>query len=84
MGDPAGIGAEVTAKAMAGLSPEERARYAVIGDSDTMERAVRAAGLELGLHSLIATSRERREQQDSGHQQEVRGKRFHMHTLPDV
>ena len=49
MGDPSGVGAEVTAKAMASLSPEERARYAVIGDSDTMERAVRAAGLELGL-----------------------------------
>ncbi|MCA0942080.1 4-hydroxythreonine-4-phosphate dehydrogenase PdxA [Salipiger pacificus] len=49
MGDPSGVGAEVTVKAMAGLSPEERARYAVIGDQETLERAVRACDLDLKL-----------------------------------
>ncbi|SDI59084.1 4-hydroxythreonine-4-phosphate dehydrogenase PdxA [Alloyangia pacifica] len=49
MGDPSGVGAEVTVKAMAGLSPAERARYAVIGDQDTLERAVRACDLDLAL-----------------------------------
>ena len=49
MGDPSGVGAEVTVKAMASLSPEERARYAVIGDADTMARAVKACDLDLAL-----------------------------------
>ncbi|MHA6344276.1 4-hydroxythreonine-4-phosphate dehydrogenase PdxA [Roseivivax sp. CAU 1761] len=49
MGDPSGVGAEVTVKALASLSAEERARYAVIGDADTLDRAVRACGLSLTL-----------------------------------
>lgn len=49
MGDPSGVGAEVTVKAMAGLSPAERARYAVIGDEDTLQRAIRACDLGLAL-----------------------------------
>ncbi|MCP1200850.1 4-hydroxythreonine-4-phosphate dehydrogenase PdxA [Notoacmeibacter sp. MSK16QG-6] len=49
MGDPSGVGAEVTVKAMAELKPQERARYAVIGDHATLERAVRACDLDLSL-----------------------------------
>ncbi|MFS4436623.1 4-hydroxythreonine-4-phosphate dehydrogenase PdxA [Paracoccaceae bacterium GXU_MW_L88] len=49
MGDPSGVGAEVTVKAMATLSPEERARYAVIGDRDTLERALEATKIDLDL-----------------------------------
>lgn len=49
MGDPSGVGAEVTVKAMAALSPAERMRYAVIGDKPTLERAVSACSLDLPL-----------------------------------
>ncbi|PZX17140.1 4-hydroxythreonine-4-phosphate dehydrogenase [Palleronia aestuarii] len=49
MGDPSGVGAEVTAKAMASLPPEDRARYAVVGDADTLDRAIRSSGLDLPL-----------------------------------
>ena len=51
MGDPSGVGAEVTVKAMAALSARERAKYAVIGDLDTLERAKAAADVELPLHA---------------------------------
>lgn len=51
MGDPSGVGAEVTVKAMASLAAPERARYAVIGDMPTLERAVKACGLSLKLVS---------------------------------
>ncbi|PTW63204.1 4-hydroxythreonine-4-phosphate dehydrogenase [Breoghania corrubedonensis] len=51
MGDPSGVGAEVTVKAMASLSDAERARYAVIGDFDTLERARDVCGLTLALHA---------------------------------
>lgn len=49
MGDPSGVGAEVTVKAIASLLAADRARYAVIGDADTLERAVAACGLDLQL-----------------------------------
>lgn len=49
MGDPSGVGAEVTVKAMAALNPAERMRYAVIGDKPTLERAITACGLDLSL-----------------------------------
>ena len=49
MGDPSGVGAEVTVKAMAALPPERRAGYAVIGDSDTLQRAIAVSGLDLSL-----------------------------------
>ncbi len=49
MGDPSGVGAEVTVKAMASLSPEARRRYAVIGDPDTLSRAIAASGVDLEL-----------------------------------
>lgn len=47
MGDPSGVGAEVTVKALASLSGPERARYAVIGDRDVLVRAIAASGVNL-------------------------------------
>ncbi|MBE3640550.1 4-hydroxythreonine-4-phosphate dehydrogenase PdxA [Mangrovicoccus sp. HB182678] len=49
MGDPAGVGAEVTVKALAALPVPERARYAVIGDPGVLERAIAATGVVLPL-----------------------------------
>lgn len=49
MGDPSGVGAEVTVKAIASFPAELRAKYAVIGDRDTLNRAVTAAGVDLPL-----------------------------------
>ncbi|WFE76945.1 4-hydroxythreonine-4-phosphate dehydrogenase PdxA [Roseinatronobacter sp. S2] len=49
MGDPSGVGAEVTVKAMAALPEQQRARYAVIGDLPTLARAVDVCGLTLAL-----------------------------------
>lgn len=40
MGDPSGVGAEVTVKALASLPPADRAGYIVIGDRPTLERAM--------------------------------------------
>ncbi|SFC25967.1 4-hydroxythreonine-4-phosphate dehydrogenase PdxA [Tropicimonas isoalkanivorans] len=47
MGDPSGVGAEVIVKAFAELSPDARARYTVIGDRDTLERARTACDVTL-------------------------------------
>ena len=47
MGDPSGIGPEVTARALAALPAGERSRIVVIGDGATLERAARVAGLAL-------------------------------------
>lgn len=53
MGDPSGVGAEVTAKAMASLSQKDREQYAVIGSFETMQRAVLACGLnEFKMHKF--------------------------------
>ncbi|HEV2566272.1 MAG TPA: 4-hydroxythreonine-4-phosphate dehydrogenase PdxA, partial [Microvirga sp.] len=49
MGDPSGVGAEVTVKALAALPPSQRADFAVIGDRRTLERAVAASSVDLGI-----------------------------------
>ncbi|TPE51435.1 4-hydroxythreonine-4-phosphate dehydrogenase PdxA [Amaricoccus solimangrovi] len=49
MGDPSGVGPEVTVKALATLSPEERRDFAVIGDKAVLGRALTACGLDLPL-----------------------------------
>jgi 4-phospho-D-threonate 3-dehydrogenase / 4-phospho-D-erythronate 3-dehydrogenase len=49
MGDPSGVGAEVTVKALAALPPSQRADFAIIGDRRTVERAIVATGLDLGI-----------------------------------
>lgn len=51
MGDPSGVGAEVTVKAMATLPPEVRSNYAVIGDRTVLERALSACDLDFPLHT---------------------------------
>ncbi|HXP96412.1 MAG TPA: 4-hydroxythreonine-4-phosphate dehydrogenase PdxA, partial [Telmatospirillum sp.] len=47
MGDPAGIGPEVICKAIAGMTPEEKAATLVIGDPVFMERANRLVGANI-------------------------------------
>ncbi|SEK18426.1 4-hydroxythreonine-4-phosphate dehydrogenase PdxA [Pacificibacter marinus] len=47
MGDPSGVGAEVTAKALAQASIKDRARTVVIGDRPTMELAASICGVDL-------------------------------------
>ena len=47
MGDPSGIGAEITCKALKDLSPAERSRTAVIGDPFYLERANKLIGGDL-------------------------------------
>lgn len=49
MGDPSGVGPEVTVKALATLAPEARARFAVVGDRDVLQRAIAASGVGLTL-----------------------------------
>lgn len=49
MGDPSGVGAEVTVKALASRDAGLRAQTVVIGDHDTMERAAKAAGVSLSI-----------------------------------
>ena len=45
MGDPSGIGPEVTVRALDALPAGERSRAVVIGDRGTLERAARVSGL---------------------------------------
>lgn len=47
MGDPAGVGAEVTVKALAAGTSDLRATTTVIGDRDTMQRAAAVCGTDL-------------------------------------
>ncbi|MFT3973371.1 MAG: 4-hydroxythreonine-4-phosphate dehydrogenase PdxA [Amaricoccus sp.] len=49
MGDPSGVGPEVTVKALAALDPAERRDFAVVGDSAVLARAMAASGLDLPL-----------------------------------
>lgn len=55
MGDPSGVGAEVTVKALASLSAQDRSRYAVIGDRPTLERALSTCDLDLPLADFGST-----------------------------
>ena len=52
MGDPSGVGAEVIVKALAEKSAAERARYRVVGDAGTMERALKVSDVSLGLSEV--------------------------------
>ena len=47
MGDPSGVGAEVSARALAERGAAFRAQTVVVGDRGTMERAASACGLDL-------------------------------------
>jgi 4-phospho-D-threonate 3-dehydrogenase / 4-phospho-D-erythronate 3-dehydrogenase len=50
MGDPSGVGPEVTVKALAALAPAERAAFAIIGDRRVLDRAIAASRVDLTLH----------------------------------
>ena len=47
MGDPSGIGPEIILKALADMSPEERATAAVVGNLDLLKRADTVVGSKL-------------------------------------
>jgi 4-hydroxythreonine-4-phosphate dehydrogenase len=49
MGDPSGVGPEVTVKALAALPAAERAGFAVVGERAVIERAVAATGTGVGV-----------------------------------
>jgi 4-phospho-D-threonate 3-dehydrogenase / 4-phospho-D-erythronate 3-dehydrogenase len=49
MGDPSGVGPEVTVKALAALAPAERDRFAIVGDRAVLNRAIAASGVDLAL-----------------------------------
>ena len=53
MGDPSGVGPEVTVKALAALPAGERSRIVVIGGREILERAARVAGLPPPVVSVI-------------------------------
>mgnify|MGYP003801456277 FL=1 len=52
MGDPAGIGPEITAKALAEESVYRICRPLVTGDASAMEQAVRIANVKLGIRPI--------------------------------
>lgn len=52
MGDPAGIGPEIAAKALAREETLQRARCVVVGDRQVMEQAVRIVDLPLTIHTI--------------------------------
>ncbi len=52
MGDPAGIGPEIVAKAVASPEVSEAADCVVIGDRAVMENAVRITGMNLYIHII--------------------------------
>lgn len=49
MGDPSGVGPEVSVKALAALPPAERRDFAIIGDRGVLGRALTACDLDLPL-----------------------------------
>lgn len=56
MGDPAGIGPEITAKALAEAAVRKAARTLVIGDARVMAGAARVGGVELPVRRLAAAA----------------------------
>lgn len=53
MGDPSGVGAEVSVKAMASLPENDRSNYAVIGSFEVMQRAAKACNLnDFAMHKF--------------------------------
>ena len=59
MGDPAGIGPEIIAKALAREHVHQICRPLVVGDPGIMERAVGFAGVRLAIHRIARTSEAR-------------------------
>ena len=53
IGDPAGVGPEITVRAVAEMAPEDRARCRIYGDRATLERALTTTGVSLPLAELV-------------------------------
>ncbi len=53
MGDPVGVGPEITIKALAEMGAEDRARTRVFGNLPTLEAARAAVGADLDLATLV-------------------------------
>lgn len=49
MGDPSGVGPEVTVRALASLPAEERGNFRIVGDTRVLQRALSACGVALDL-----------------------------------
>jgi len=49
MGDPCGVGPEIAVRALAGMTPEERATIRIYGNTPTLEAARKALGIEVDL-----------------------------------
>lgn len=52
MGDPAGIGSEITVKALSDPKLYEIARPVVFGDAAQLERAAKIAGIDIKIHAI--------------------------------
>ena len=57
MGDPAGVGPEITAKALANQKIRTACRAVVVGDLQTMKRTAGAVGLNVAATDLDALDR---------------------------
>ncbi len=53
MGDPAGVGPEISVKAVAEMSAEDRARARIYGNRETLEKARKALGISLDLDDVV-------------------------------
>ncbi|MCH4562077.1 4-hydroxythreonine-4-phosphate dehydrogenase PdxA [Halomonas sp. EGI 63088] len=53
MGDPVGVGPEITVKALAEMTPEQRAKTRVFGNLATLEAAQTVVGTSLDLSGLV-------------------------------
>ncbi len=56
MGDPAGVGPEIAARALADREVQDKARPVVIGDARVMAAAARVSGLDLRVQALTEVS----------------------------
>ena len=52
IGDPAGVGPEIVAKAIASKEVQESAKCVVIGDKEVMERAIQISKVDLRIHTI--------------------------------
>ena len=53
MGDPAGVGPEISIKAVAEMSAEDRANTRIYGNRATLEKALEATGLVIDLDKVV-------------------------------
>ncbi len=53
MGDPAGVGPEISVKAVAEMSAEDRARTRIYGNRETLDEAVKATGVSVDLDAVV-------------------------------